>query len=106
MVTVFRHLLVGLTMNVEDLSVTSSVLHRTLSVIGIALLVMSVTYILHCQSRLPTLGHDHSPSIYADQSCTVGIVIYIMCAILWYSIIVDHDEVLKYNLMYVYLWIL
>ena len=85
MVTVFCYLLVGLTMNVEDLSRTSSVLLRTLSVIGIARLVMSVTYILHCQSRLPTLGNDHSSSIYANQSCTVGIVIYIICAMLWQS---------------------
>ena len=66
---------VGCNMNVGSLSGPFSALHRALSVIGIVLLMMSVTYVLHCQGQLPKIGHEHSLSIYADQSCNVGIVI-------------------------------
>ena len=97
---------IGCTMNVGSLSGPFSALHCTLSEIGIVLLMMSVTYILHCQRRLTTIGHEQSPSVYPDQSCTVGIVIYIICAMLWYSDTVDHDKVLKYHLMCVDLWVL
>ena len=64
MATVLCHLLVGLGMNVEGLSGPFSALSRTLSVIGIVLRMMSVTYVLHYHRQLTTIGHEHSPPVY------------------------------------------